>query len=261
MFTFHLCPCSVLYLNAHLSSHVLQVPIPNYESTGNPKGLHSAFLCSRLRGISLLCIPWAFSLYLVSNPSYPTLNYGHHSVHLVSHEVKVLEDNSWPLSTFASLSTQKRIDAQLMSDVLNWRELNWNTWGLFYNSVNSSVPATIICWKLGGFCALTDMNWKTIWEVNLRLRKDSAPDVLWFHHFHSYSPFSLPSNSCQYWTVALASWRIFIVSLLFYLLSIPHPLKGSLRRQLWNNYDDDDNNNNGLCFHGIIFKPGTVLSA
>lgn len=75
------------------------------------------------------CAPWAFSLYLSSNPSHSTLNYGHCSVHLVSHEVKLLEDNSWTLSIFASLSTQKRINAQVMTDTLNWRDLNWNTWG------------------------------------------------------------------------------------------------------------------------------------
>lgn len=188
-----------------------------------------------------LCNSISLSVTWVSSIFHNTLNCGYHSVHLVSHEVKVLEDNSWTLSTFASLSTQKRrIDARLMSDALNWRELYWNTWGLFYNSVNSSVPATIVCWKLGGFCAFIDMNWKAIWEVNLRLRKVSAQMCFGSIIFtathlsvclHKLMPVL---NSC------FGRLKNFYVSLLFYLLSIPHPLKGSPRRQLWNNNDDDN---------------------
>lgn len=114
---FHLCQCSFLHLNALLPPHVLHVLIPNYEISGHPwrpspKATTSIKLSQihpAQRDCSFLCSHWTFSLSLSSNPSYSHLNYGHRSVHLGSHEVKLLKDNSWTLSIFASLSTQKRI--------------------------------------------------------------------------------------------------------------------------------------------------------
>lgn len=176
MFTFHLCPCSVLHLNTHLSSHVLQVPIPNYGSIGHPKGRHlrSAFPGA---GSSEGFLSSVFPEHLVFTSAL---------THHIPPWIMVITVYIWyPMrlrfwKTIAGPcpplhhSAPRKEELMLNWCLMHWIELNWNTWGLFYNSVNSSVPGTITCWKLGGFCALIAMNWKTIWEVNLRLRKDSA---------------------------------------------------------------------------------------